>query len=71
MIYAEINTLVSSTGKAQQLPSQRYQRFQFLVRIKTNKTMKNVCEIGSVVGGGHHDSLVTVTTTGSDGEIGP
>ncbi len=57
------------TGKAQQLASEYYQRFQFLVRIKTNNKAKNIYEIGIVVGGRHHHSLVMITATGSDYEI--
>ncbi len=37
---------------------------------KEKKKVKNTCEIG-FVGGGHHHSLVTITTTGSNCEIGP
>ena len=46
--------LLSSVGEVPQLPSLRYQRFQFRVSIQTNNTAKDDCEIGFVDGGGNH-----------------
>ena len=41
-----------------QLPSLRYQRFQFQVLIQTNNSAKDDCEIGFVDGDGDHCSML-------------
>ena len=71
MFYLLKIVLLSSVGEVPQLTSLRYQRFQSLVWFHQNKTAKDDCEIGFIVGDEDRCSLVTVVTKRSDCEIGP